>query len=56
VREIEKGKKHWWWKPIWKLKYPLKAKIFLWLALSNKVLTWDNFKKRAWQGPGWCIL
>jgi len=26
------------------------------LSLSNRVLTWDNCKRRPWQGPGRCIL
>lgn len=28
----------WWWKKIWKIKAPMKARLFLWLSLSNKVL------------------
>jgi ribonuclease HI len=35
-----------------KLKCPLKGKIFLWLALYNKVLTWDNLQKRRRNEPG----
>jgi len=37
-------------------KVPLKAKIVLWLDLSNKLLTRDNFFKRDWIGPSWCPL
>jgi hypothetical protein len=36
------AEKQWWWGPIWKLKAPLKSKIILWLAINNKLLTWDN--------------
>jgi hypothetical protein len=39
--------KQWWWGPIWKLKAPLKSKITLWLAINNKLLTWDNDIKRG---------
>lgn len=48
--------KKWWWKSLWKLKGPLKNRIFLWLALSRKVLSWDKCNKRTWQGPRRCIL
>jgi hypothetical protein len=46
----------WWWKIIWKLKTLSKTGIFLCLALSKKILTLDNCKKRAWSGPGRCTL
>jgi hypothetical protein len=46
----------WWWKPLWKLKSPLHCKLTLWLALKNKLLTWDNGLKRGWNGPNHCIL
>jgi hypothetical protein len=46
----------WWWKGVWKLKYPPKSKIFLWCLLVKKVLTWDIMKKRQIEGPGWCSL
>ena len=29
----------WWWKVLWKLKCPLKTKIFSWFILSDKALT-----------------
>ena len=35
---------------------PLKTIITLWLALSNKLLTWEILKKRGFQGPCICIL
>ena len=34
-----------WWKQVWKSEGPIKAKITLWLALRNKLLTWENIKK-----------
>jgi hypothetical protein len=40
----------------WKLDGPLKINIFLWMALANKILTWDNGQKRGWNGLGWCCL
>ena len=35
---------------IWKLKAPLKIKIFLWFLRRGVILTKDNFAKRNWQG------
>eukprot|EP00253_Pinus_taeda_P017405 PITA_17405 len=40
------GKKGWpnpeWWaKKLWKLKFPLKSRIFLWCILKRKIPTWD---------------
>ena len=49
VAEEENDQK-WWWKSVWKIKSPIKQKVFLWLVLANKILTWDNCKKRAWHG------
>jgi hypothetical protein len=32
---------------LWKTKLPHKIKVFLWLALKNKILTKDNLKKKG---------
>lgn len=40
----------------WKLKIPLRVKLFLWLAERNKVLTTDNLMKRGWYGPTICVF
>ena len=37
--ESYQGEKELWWKLVWKNEVSLKAKITLWLALSNKFLT-----------------
>jgi zinc-binding in reverse transcriptase len=34
---------------IWSLKISLKHKLFLWLALHNKILTKDNLRKKDGQ-------
>lgn len=47
---------HWWHSAIWKLSLPLKIKCFIWLALSKKILTWDNLCQRGFIGLGWCPL
>jgi hypothetical protein len=41
----------WWWKKLWKFKFPTKEKIFMWLLLNNKSLTWDILQKRSFEGP-----
>jgi hypothetical protein len=43
-------------KYLWKVKVPLKIKIFMWF-LSNKVLlTKDNLAKRHWNGCTKCVF
>ena len=46
----------WWWRKLWKLKCPSKARLFMWCVLENRVSTWDILQKRSFQGPGWCAL
>lgn len=50
------GEKCWWWGSLYKLPAPLQGKISLWLALNNKLLTWENGLKRGWIGPSFCVL
>jgi hypothetical protein len=35
---------------------PIKIKIVFWLMLENKVLTWENLRRRGWEGPSICSL
>lgn len=51
-QENENWKRH----VIWKLRASLKPRIFLWLVLKNKVLTWGNLQKRSWQGPRYYFI
>ena len=46
----------WWWKVLWKLKCPLKTKIFYWFLLSGKALTRDVLLLKGREGPGRCHL
>lgn len=47
----------WWWKLIWKLKSPPKAKLFLWCLLTNKIPTGENLERRFFfRGASWCPL
>ncbi|EEE51773.1 hypothetical protein OsJ_33218 [Oryza sativa Japonica Group] len=41
---------------LWKLKIPLKVKIFLWYLRRGMVLTKDNLIKRKWQGNKNCCF
>lgn len=46
----------WWYKSLWKWSVPLKFKCLMWLALQNKLKTWENLTKRGWSGPSICAL
>jgi hypothetical protein len=35
---------------LWKIKIPLKFKVFLWLLYREAILTKDNLVKRNWRG------
>jgi hypothetical protein len=41
---------------LWKLKVPLKIKIFLWYLRRGVILTKDNLAKRNWQGSVQCCF
>ena len=41
---------------IWKLKLPLKIKVFLWYLYKGVVLTKDNLARRQWQGDRKCCF
>jgi hypothetical protein len=43
-------------KMIWKLKIPLKIKVFLWNLGRGALLTKDNLTKRRWKGSLTCCF
>ena len=43
-------------KYIWKLKVPLKIRIFMWFLQRKVILTKDNLLKRNWQGATKCCF
>jgi hypothetical protein len=45
-----------WRRKFWSWDLALKIKLFMWLALENKILSWDNLRKRGWEGPSVCSL
>ena len=40
----------------WKIKVPLKIKIFMWYLKKGVVLTKDNLAKRKWKGDKKCCF
>ena len=43
-------------KYIWKMKVPLKIKIFMWFLYRREILTKDNLVKRKWNGCEKCCF
>ena len=41
-------------KYVWKVKVPLKIKVFMWFVHKQVILTKDNLAKRNWTGPTRC--
>jgi hypothetical protein len=45
-----------WRRQLWTWDLAYKIKLFIWLALERKILTWDSLQKRGWVGPSICSL
>jgi hypothetical protein len=45
-----------WRHSLWNWNLALKLKLFTWLALENKINTWDNLQRKGWVGPNICHL
>eukprot|EP00253_Pinus_taeda_P003415 PITA_03415 len=43
------------WEKIWSPPIWPKISTFLWLLSHNRVLTWDNLRKRKFEGPSICL-
>ena len=41
---------------LWNNTLPNKISCFIWLAVRNRILTWENLQKKGKQGPGICVL
>jgi hypothetical protein len=41
---------------IWKMKIPLKTKVFAWYLRRGVILTKDNLAKRNWHGRKKCVF
>jgi ribonuclease HI len=44
------------WNKVWSPALWPKVSTFLWLTVHNRVLTWDNLRKRGFIGPSICTL
>jgi hypothetical protein len=40
-----------WRRHMWKWDMAQKIKLFIWLSIENKILTWDTLQRKGWQGP-----
>ena len=45
-----------WWKKAWSFFSWPKCNFFVWLLAQQKCLTWENLRKRGFQGPSICFL
>jgi hypothetical protein len=45
-----------WKQKLWKWNTLLKIKLFTWLTINRKILTWEGLQRRGWVGPGWCVF
>jgi hypothetical protein len=45
-----------WRRKCWNWDLALKIKLFIWLSVENKILTWDNLQCKGWEGPSICHL
>jgi hypothetical protein len=43
-------------KKIWKMKIPVKIKVFAWYLRRGVILTKDNLVNRNWQGSKTCVF
>jgi hypothetical protein len=41
---------------LWFWNIAQKIKLFTWLAIENKILTWDILQQKGWEGPSICQL
>lgn len=44
------------WEKIWHAFNWTKVSTFLWLLCHNRILTWDNLRKRSFSGPSICLI
>jgi ribonuclease HI len=45
-----------WENKLWKWEVQLKKKLFIWMVVENKILTWQVLQGKGWQGPDRCPL
>ena len=45
-----------WWCCLWKMKFPSKSNLLVWVILENKAPTWNILQRHIFHGLGWCSL
>jgi len=45
-----------WRRHMWNWDMAQKIKLFTWLSIENKILTWDTLQRKGWEGPNICHL
>jgi ribonuclease HI len=45
-----------WQLSIWQWHIQLKVKLFVWLVVEGRILTWESLQVRGWAGPSRCAL
>jgi hypothetical protein len=45
-----------WRRHLWSWNIAQKIRLFTWLAIENKILTWDILQRKGWEGPSICQL
>ena len=53
LREVEP---YFWYNELWNWQLPLKVKLFVWLMLKQRILTWEKLNKRGFSGTSRCVL
>jgi ribonuclease HI len=44
------------WKALWNFPSIPKVDLFVWTLIHNSILTFDNLKRKGWEGPSRCPL
>jgi hypothetical protein len=53
---MEREETNCWYKELWNWQVPLKIKLFIFLMLEKRILTWENQFKRGFSRPSRCVL
>jgi hypothetical protein len=56
MMETVEVEQNFWYVDLWTWQLPLKVKLFIWLMLEQRILTWENLIKRGFNGPSRCVL
>jgi len=45
-----------WRRHLWSWNISQKIRLFTWLSIKNKIITWDILQRKGWEGPNICQL